>query len=65
MKILVIEDEPEMKELIKQFLEEENYVVEVADNFSSGMDKIVSYDYDCILLDKCYRMETDWSYYKN
>ncbi|WNH10371.1 response regulator transcription factor [Thalassobellus suaedae] len=51
MKILVIEDEPEMKGLIKQFLEDENYVVEVADNFNSGLDKIVSYDYDCILLD--------------
>jgi DNA-binding response OmpR family regulator len=51
MKILVIEDEPEMKGLIKQFLEDENYVVEVADNYRSGMDKIVSYDYDCILLD--------------
>jgi DNA-binding response OmpR family regulator len=51
MKILVIEDEPEMKGLIKQFLEDENYVVEVADNYSSGIDKIISYDYDCILLD--------------
>ncbi|MFI1744053.1 response regulator transcription factor [Thalassobellus sediminis] len=51
MKILVIEDEPEMKGLIKQFLEDENYVVEVADDFNSGLDKIVSYDYDCILLD--------------
>ena len=51
MKILVIEDEPEMKGLIKQFLEGENYVVEEADDFHSGLDKIVSYDYDCILLD--------------
>ncbi|MBM1105850.1 response regulator transcription factor [Aurantibacter crassamenti] len=51
MKILVVEDEPEMKELIKQFLEGENYVVETATNFHSGLDKIVSYDYDCILLD--------------
>jgi DNA-binding response OmpR family regulator len=51
MKILVIEDEPEMKGLIKQFLEDENYVVEVASDFHSGLDKIVSYDYDCILLD--------------
>lgn len=51
MKILVIEDEPEMKSLIKQFLEDENYVAEVADGFHSGLDKIVSYDYDCILLD--------------
>lgn len=51
MKILVIEDEPEMKGLIKQFLEDENYVVEVASDFHSGLDKIVSHDYDCILLD--------------
>jgi DNA-binding response OmpR family regulator len=51
MKILVIEDEPEMKGLITQFLEEENYVVEGASNFSNGLDKIISYDYDCILLD--------------
>lgn len=51
MKILVVEDEPEMKKLIKQFLEDENYVVEEAADFHSGMDKIVSYNYDCILLD--------------
>ena len=51
MKILVIEDEPEMKGLIKQFLEDENYVVEVASDFHTGLDKIVSHDYDCILLD--------------
>jgi DNA-binding response OmpR family regulator len=51
MKILVIEDEPEMQALIKNFLEEENYVVEVADTFNVGLDKIVDFDYDCILLD--------------
>ncbi len=51
MKILVIEDEPQMMGLIKQFLTEENYIVEEACDFTSGMDKIASYDYDCILLD--------------
>lgn len=51
MKILVIEDEPEMKDLIKQFLEDENYVVEIAGDYQAGLNKIVSYDYDCILLD--------------
>jgi len=51
MKILVIEDEPQMRGAITQFLAEENYVVEEACDFTSGMDKIVSYDYDCILLD--------------
>lgn len=51
MKILVVEDEPEMKGLLKQFLEDENYIVEEADNYTSGLDKIISHDYDCILLD--------------
>lgn len=51
MKILVIEDEPEMRGLIKQFLQDENYVVEVAEDFQAGMEKITNYDYDCILLD--------------
>lgn len=51
MKILVIEDEPQMLGLIKQFLTDENYIVEEAPGFESGLDKIVTYDYDCILLD--------------
>jgi len=51
MTILLIEDEPEMLGLIKHFLEDENYTVETAENFNAGLDKIVSYDYDCILLD--------------
>ena len=51
MKILIIEDELEMMGLIKQFLEDENYVIEEACNFKSATDKIVSFDYDCILLD--------------
>jgi len=51
MKILVIEDEPEMMAVIKQFLQDENYIVEGACNFREGLDKIISYEYDCILLD--------------
>lgn len=51
MKILVIEDEPEMQELIRQSLVSENFLVETASDYHSGLDKIVSYDYDCILLD--------------
>lgn len=51
MKILVIEDEPQMMGLIKQFLVDESYLVEGAADFKTGLDKIVTYDYDCILLD--------------
>ncbi len=51
MKILLIEDEPEMIGLLKQFLQDEGYVVEIADTFNSGLNKIIAYEYDCILLD--------------
>lgn len=51
MKILIIEDEPELLELIRQTLEQERYIVEVAPTYRSAMDKIGVYEYDCILLD--------------
>lgn len=51
MKILIIEDEPSLRELIQCTLEKERYVVETAPDFDSGMEKIELYDYDCILLD--------------
>ncbi len=51
MKILVVEDEPSLRELIQRSLEKERYVVEVADSFLSGMRKLEDYTYDCILLD--------------
>lgn len=51
MKILVIEDEAEMRDILTQSLEKENFVVESASDFISAMDKVGVYDYDCILLD--------------
>lgn len=51
MKILVIEDEPELLDILTQSLEKEKFVVESASDFVSAMDKIAVYDYDCILLD--------------
>ncbi|MEG1402492.1 response regulator transcription factor [Bacteroides sp.] len=51
MKILIVEDEPSLRELIQRSLEKERYVVEVAANFQTAMQKIEDYEYDCILLD--------------
>ena len=51
MKILIIEDEPSLMELIQRSLEKERYVVEAAADFQSGLRKIEDYDYDCVLLD--------------
>lgn len=51
MKILIIEDEPSLRELIQRSLKKERYVVEAAADFQSGLRKIEDYDYDCVLLD--------------
>lgn len=51
MKILIIEDEPSLMEVIRTFLEKERCVVETAENYRKAVEKISDYDYDCILLD--------------
>ena len=51
MKILVVEDEIQLQQTIVQFLENEKLIVETASNFAEGLDKIISFSYDCIVLD--------------
>lgn len=51
MKILIVEDEPALRELIRRSLEKERYVTETAIDFDSALEKVEVYDYDCILLD--------------
>lgn len=51
MKVLVIEDEAELRETLKDSLVKEGYIVETASDFRSAVDKVSVYDYDCILLD--------------
>ncbi|MBT2162305.1 response regulator transcription factor [Zobellia barbeyronii] len=51
MKILAIEDEPQLLSNIKESLEKENFLVETASDYHSAIDKIFIYEYDCILLD--------------
>lgn len=51
MKILLIEDEIELIANVKEFLEKENFLVETAMTFDSALEKALTYDYDCILLD--------------
>ena len=51
MKILIIEDEPELRKSMKQYLHQEGYVIESASDYSKAIEKIEVYDYDCILVD--------------
>lgn len=59
MKILIVEDEPALRELIQRSLEKERYVVEVAADFNSALRKIEDYDYDCVYSTLCFRMVAD------
>jgi len=51
MKILIIEDEPELAKSIVQYLSSESYVCECAVTFKDALSKTEVFDYDCILLD--------------
>lgn len=51
MKILIIEDQSELRNAVRQSLEKESYIVEEAATFIQAMEKVASFDYDCILLD--------------
>jgi DNA-binding response OmpR family regulator len=51
MKILIIEDEPEMLKSMMTYLKAENYLCETARDYKTGLSMIESFNYDCILLD--------------
>ena len=51
MKILIIEDERELVKSMAQYLRQESYVCEVAYTAQEANEKILLFEYDCILLD--------------
>jgi DNA-binding response OmpR family regulator len=51
MKILLIEDEAELRKSIKYYLSQEGYIVESAADFTKASEKAADYDYDCVLVD--------------
>ena len=51
MKILIVEDEQDLRETIRASLLKEKFVVETAADYFSALYKINDYDYDCVLLD--------------
>lgn len=51
MKILIIEDEPSLREVMQRALEQERYIVETATTYAEADARIAAYSYDCILLD--------------
>ncbi len=51
MKLLIIEDDASLREIMCRALRDEGYVVETASTFFEAQDKIAGYNYECIMLD--------------
>ncbi|WBL26736.1 response regulator transcription factor [Zunongwangia sp. HGR-M22] len=51
MKILIIEDEQQLLKSIEQSLKKENFLVETASDYDQAIEKVLIYNYECILLD--------------
>jgi len=51
MRILIVEDEPDLLRSLVQALREEGYAVDSANNGEDGLFNAESYDYDAIVLD--------------
>ena len=51
MKILLIEDDLDLQHTISEFLIHEQMLVEVASTCTQAIDKLISFPYDCVILD--------------
>jgi len=51
MRMLLVEDEKKLSELVARALRQESYAVDVADDGTRGWELVQVYDYDLIILD--------------
>ena len=64
MRILIVEDEPDLLASLAQALREEGYAVDTADNGADGLFNAQSYDYDAIVLDVMLPQMDGWEVLK-
>jgi DNA-binding response OmpR family regulator len=51
MKVLIVEDQQDLNDDIKHYLQSEGYICEVSLNYNDAEDKLLSFSYDCVILD--------------
>ncbi|TAK31802.1 MAG: response regulator transcription factor [Saprospiraceae bacterium] len=51
MKVLIVEDEPGIRETIAGYLQKEGYVCEQAETYDAAAEKVELYEYDLLVLD--------------
>jgi len=64
MRILIVEDEPDLLASLAQALREEGYAVDSANNGADGLFNAESYDYDAIVLDVMLPQMDGWEVLK-
>jgi DNA-binding response OmpR family regulator len=60
MRVLVIEDEPDLRRGLAQALREEGYAVDEAGDGEEGLYKALSWDYDALVLDLMLPRRDGW-----
>ena len=60
MKILVVDDEFEMRQLLRLYLQQESYCVEEAENGREAYEKIIKNDFDLMILDVMMPIMDGW-----
>ena len=60
MRVLVVEDEPDLRSAIAQALSEEGLAVDQADEGESGLHKALAWEYDAIVLDIMLPLMNGW-----
>ncbi|RLS80470.1 MAG: DNA-binding response regulator, partial [Planctomycetota bacterium] len=61
MRVLVVEDEPDVSRAVAMYLREAGYSVDTAENGEDGLFKGITWDYDAILLDVMLPQRDGWS----
>ena len=61
MRVLVVEDDPDVLRAVAMFLREEGYYVDTADNGDDALHKGTSWEYDVIILDVMLPRRDGWS----
>jgi two-component system OmpR family response regulator len=64
MKLLIVEDEADLRQALVMALEDEGYAVDPAEDGEEGLYKAINWDYDAILLDIMMPIMDGWTVLK-
>lgn len=62
MRVLVVDDEPDMREAVAMYLREEGYSIDSAADGKDGLYKAQTWDYDAIVLDVMLPLVDGWKF---